>query len=69
MREAAAEAREATADEPAYALVIEKRGGGLAIVEVEVPRSATRTVREHAPDAVDQTIARLVGIIERRFLR
>jgi hypothetical protein len=57
------------AEAPVYALVLEKRGGGLALVEVEVPRSACKVLREWAPDAVDQSIARVVGAIEKRFLR
>ena len=52
-----------------YCLVIRRRGGGFELIEGEVAAADVTHLRSHAPDALDQTMGRLMTAIERRFLR
>lgn len=56
-------------DDMVYCIVIERRGGGCAVSQGEVSKSAVRIVEARQPEGMEYAVGRIVGWIERRWSR
>lgn len=61
--------KQSATEETVFAIVVTRKGGGLAVSECTVPVSSLTVLKAHPPDAADQAIARVTDAIERRVLR